>query len=455
MKHVGMYAVLMQNSIQRTTWKQFGFLKTDEQINVIFAVMLYIMEQSLKEENCTMDDIGAYIDTINVQHFEKNMTYEECRRLGDFIVNVILSNEGKVMYFDGFDFESNAYHIMHISYVANKIVYIDQELKRTSYYLTDDGYNLLLSTLEIENNMKLTIHEMIFQMHLEKQSYDKAVDEIKNVFNLMRIQLQKIQEAVGKIRRNALNYSVKDYEENKNFFMITKKGIAKKTHIMEYSNVRKNGLAAINLKDDDELIEVKITDENTEIFLVTKQGMCIRFRETDVRATGRNSMGVIGMNLSDDDEIVGMQLDHQGDSLLIVSENGMGKRTYLEEFTVQKRGGKGVKCYKITEKTGYVVGVKAVTDSNEIMMITTGGVIIQLRMDDISTLGRITSGVKMINLDEGVKVAQIAKVREKVSNGDQEFENLDDAMETIPDEEKYPVQDEDEEITLPKEEEDE
>ena len=136
---------------------------------------------------------------------------------------------------------------------------------------------------------------------------------------------------------------VKDFEENKNFFMITKKGIAKKTHIMEYSNVRKNGLAAINLKDDDELIEVKITDENTEIFLVTKQGMCIRFRETDVRATGRNSMGVIGMNLSDDDEIVGMQLDHQGDSLLIVSENGMGKRTYLEEFTVQKRGGKGGK----------------------------------------------------------------------------------------------------------------
>ena len=246
---------------------------------------------------------------------------------------------------------------------------------------------------------------------------------------------------------------VKDFEENKNFFMITKKGIAKKTHIMEYSNVRKNGLAAINLKDDDELIEVKITDESTEIFLVTKQGMCIRFRETDVRATGRNSMGVIGMNLSDDDEIVGMQLDHQGDSLLIVSENGMGKRTYLEEFTVQKRGGKGVKCYKITEKTGFVVGVKAVVDSNEIMMITTGGVIIQLRMDDISTLGRITSGVKMINLDEGVKVAQIAKVREKVSNGDQEFENLDDAMETIPDEEKYPVQDE--EITLPKEEEDE
>ncbi|MBD5395963.1 MAG: DNA gyrase subunit A [Lachnospiraceae bacterium] len=236
---------------------------------------------------------------------------------------------------------------------------------------------------------------------------------------------------------------VKDYEENKNLFMITRRGIAKKTNIIEYSNVRKNGLAAINLRDDDELIEVKITDASTEIFLVTKHGMCIRFKETDVRATGRSSMGVIGMNLDDGDEIIGMQLDHQGDSLLIVSENGMGKRTFLEEFTVQKRGGKGVKCYKITEKTGYVVGVKAVNDDHEIMMITTGGVIIQLRMDNISTLGRITSGVKMINLDEGVKVAQIAKVREKVSDGDHEYENMDDAIENIPEEE----------VTLPKEEE--
>ena len=213
MKNVGLYAVLIQNSIQKTSWKQFGYIKFDEQMNLIFAVMLYIMEQSLKEENCTMDDIGAYIDTLNSQYLDKKISYDDSRKLGDFIVNVILSNEGRAMYFDGYDFEQNAYHIMHVSYVANRIVYLDQEVRRTSYYLTDDGYNLILSTLEIENNMKLTIHEMIFQMHLEKQSYDKAVDEIKNVFNLMRIQLQKIQEAMGKIRRNALNYSVKDYEE--------------------------------------------------------------------------------------------------------------------------------------------------------------------------------------------------------------------------------------------------
>ena len=227
---------------------------------------------------------------------------------------------------------------------------------------------------------------------------------------------------------------IKEYDDSKNLFMVTKKGTVKKTPLDEFSNVRKNGLAAIILKDDDELIEVKVTDRESEIFLVTKQGMCIRFKETDVRATGRASMGVIGMNLDDGDEIIGMQLQSQGDSLLIVSENGMGKRTFLNEFSVQKRGGKGVKCYKITEKTGDVVGVKAVNDDNEIMMITTEGIIIQLRMEDISTLGRITSGVKMINLEKGVKVAQIAKVREKVSNGEQEFENVEDAMEEIPEE---------------------
>ncbi len=225
---------------------------------------------------------------------------------------------------------------------------------------------------------------------------------------------------------------IKDYEEDRNLFMVTKKGIVKKTSLTEYMNIRKNGLAAITLRDDDELIEVKTTTKDSDIFLVTKNGMCIRFKETDVRATGRTSMGVIGMNLDDDDEIIGMQLDHQGDSLLIVSEYGLGKRTYLDEFTVQHRGGKGVKCYKIMEKTGYVVGVKAVTDDHEILMITTQGIIIQLRMDEISKLGRITSGVKMINLPDKVKVAKIAKVRERLSNGEQEFDDIDEAIQNSP-----------------------
>ncbi len=222
---------------------------------------------------------------------------------------------------------------------------------------------------------------------------------------------------------------IREYEAGKHLFMITKKGIAKKTPIMEFSNVRKTGLAAISLRDDDELIEVKVTDENSEIFLVTKYGMCIRFKETDVRSMGRGAMGVIGMNLDDGDEIVGMQLNTQGESLLIVSEKGMGKRTELDEFTVQKRGGKGIKCYRISEKTGNVIGVKAVKDDNEIMMITTEGVIIQMSVNDISMIGRNTSGVKMINLDEGVVVAKIAKVREKVFDGTQELDDVDEMLE--------------------------
>ena len=247
---------------------------------------------------------------------------------------------------------------------------------------------------------------------------------------------------------------ISNYDDNKNLFMITKKGIAKKTPLMEYSNVRKNGLAAINLREDDELIEVKVTDKDSEIFLVTRFGMCIRFLETDVRATGRTSMGVIGMNLSDGDCIVGMQLASQGDSLLIASENGLGKRTPMNEFTVQKRGGKGVKCYKITDKTGEVVGVKAVNDDNEIMMITTEGIIIQLRVQEISTLGRITSGVKLINLKDGVKVAQIAKVREKIVSDDKEFENIEDAIEASEETEFYEEEDSEEDKIYKGDEED-
>ena len=210
--------------------------------------------------------------------------------------------------------------------------------------------------------------------------------------------------------------SLKDYSQGQYLFMATKSGIVKKTPIQDYANVRKTGLAAISLKDDDELIEVKFTYNKKDIILVTKYGQCIRFKDTDVRSTGRVSMGVRGINLSDGDEIIGMQLCSQGDYLLIVSEKGMGKRTSMSEFSVQNRGGKGVKCYKITEKTGNVVGVKAVNDDNEVMMITTEGIIIRIACSDISILGRITSGVKLMNLDEKVSVASIAKVREKEEN---------------------------------------
>ena len=226
---------------------------------------------------------------------------------------------------------------------------------------------------------------------------------------------------------------ISKFEEGQYLMMATRKGLVKKTPIQDYANVRKIGLAAISLRDDDELIEVKATDDKKDIILVTKYGQCIRFKESDVRSTGRVSMGVRGINLLDGDEVVAMQLNTQGYYLLVVSENGMGKRTSVSEFTFQNRGGKGVKCYKITEKTGNVIGAKAVNEENEIMMITTEGIIIRLQCSDISILGRITSGVKLINLSDGVTVASFAKVREKEE--DKNSEKTEESSENVSTEE--------------------
>ena len=220
---------------------------------------------------------------------------------------------------------------------------------------------------------------------------------------------------------------IKEYKDGEYLFMATKKGLVKKTPIRDYENVRKTGLAAITLREDDELIEVKTTDNDRDILLVTKYGQCIRFNESDVRATGRTSMGVRGMNLSDSDEIVAMQLDIQGEDLLIVSAKGMGKRTCMNEFTTQNRGGKGVKCYKITEKTGYVVGAKAINEDNEIMIINTDGIIIRMECRGISLLGRITSGVKLINMKDKEEVASIAKVRFASDNMEEKNDNEEES----------------------------
>jgi DNA gyrase subunit A len=227
---------------------------------------------------------------------------------------------------------------------------------------------------------------------------------------------------------------IKEYNEQDYLFMATKNGIVKKTPIIEYSNVRKTGLAAINLREDDELIEVKKTDNKKDIILVTKYGQCIRFHETDVRSTGRVSMGVIGMNLTDGDQVVGMQLNTQGDALMIVSEKGLGKCTLMSEFSAQNRGGKGVKCYKITEKTGNIIGVKAVNQENELMLITTEGIIIRIPVQGTALLGRVTSGVKLMNLDDGVIVASIAKVREDKSIMSQEISESDESTSELKEE---------------------
>lgn len=224
--------------------------------------------------------------------------------------------------------------------------------------------------------------------------------------------------------------SMKEYDDEKFLFMATKNGMVKKTPMREYANVRKTGLQAIVLRENDELIEVKATDNKRDIFMVTKFGKSIRFHETDVRVTGRVSMGVIGMNLDDGDEIIGMQMDSQGETLLVVSENGIGKRTDISEFPIQKRGGKGVLCYKIVEKTGYLVGAKLVHEDHDIMMITNEGIVIRISVKDISIIGRNTSGVKLMNIDpnSNTRIASIAKVRDDEQNP--EVEDAIDEQET-------------------------
>ena len=239
--------------------------------------------------------------------------------------------------------------------------------------------------------------------------------------NLLQLQPDEQVKAVINIRKEKTDGYL---------FMATKRGIVKKTALSEYANIRKTGLQAINLREDDDLIEVKLTNNENDIFLVTKNGMCIRFNEKDVRPTGRASMGVIGMTIDDTDEIVAMQLDTQGAKLLIVSENGLGKRTEISEFTTQHRGGKGVKCYKIVEKTGLVIGAKSVNDNNEIMLITKAGIIIRMAVESISTLGRITSGVKLMNVDGDNVIAKIAKVREDDKAAAEEtVENADEVSD--------------------------
>lgn len=238
------------------------------------------------------------------------------------------------------------------------------------------------------------------------------------IVNLLQLQAgEKVTAAIP----------MREIDDDKYLFMATKGGMVKKTRMCEYSNMRKTGLQAILLREGDELIEVKVTDNTEDIFLATKFGMSIRFKETDARITGRVSYGVIGMKLDEDDEVIGMQMASQGEYMLVASEKGYGKRTRISEFKLQLRGGKGLLCYNVTEKTGNLVGMKLLDDGRDIMLITNEGILIRMGVDDISIIGRNTSGVKLMSIDadSNVRVASIAKVRES-SRQDEEDENVAD-----------------------------
>lgn len=280
--------------------------------------------------------------------------------------------------------------------------------------IEDDYIEDLLMTSTHNYLMFFTNHGKVYRMKAYEIPESSRTARGTAIINLLQLAPEEKITAI---------IPIKEYRENHYLFMATKNGIVKKTSITDYANVRKKGLAAIILREDDELIEVKATNNEKDILLITKFGQCIRFSEKDVRNTGRVSMGVIGMNLDDGDEVIGMQLNTQGQDLLFVSEKGVGKRTAISEFSPQHRGGKGVKCYRINEKTGNVVGAKAVNENQEIMLITTEGIIIRLEVDNISKLSRITSGVKLINMDGNIKVASIAKVKESENKTEEDILN--------------------------------
>ena len=274
--------------------------------------------------------------------------------------------------------------------------------------IEDDYIEDLLMTTNHHHMMFFTNQGRVYRLKAYEIPEAGRTARGTAIINLLQLQPEEKITAIIPMR---------EFNNDNYLFMATKQGMVKKTPMVEYEHVRKNGLQAIVLKDGDELIEVKATDNTQDIFLVTRKGMCIRFHETDVRVTGRVSMGVIGMRFDEDDEVIGMQKEDQGDTLLVVSENGMGKRTLTSEFNAQNRGGKGVLCYKITEKTGALIGAKLVNDGREIMLITTEGIIIRMSVDDISIIGRNTSGVKLMSIEQNsdIKVASIAKVRESVT----------------------------------------
>lgn len=267
MKKIGAYALLYRNSIQKGTWKKFGFEEGYEQDNMIFALLLFIMEESLKEEICTIDDIGQFIDEVNSIYFKKSLSYDDCKEMADFMVNTILCNEGIPMYFKTINFKSGGYEDINISFVRNKIEYVDG-VKRVSYSLTDDAYSLLLSTLEVEENMKITINEMIFKLHLEKADYDKAVDDIKNIFSLFRARVQRMEEAIRKIKENPLSYSTEDYhnimegnleliKQSKLKYKLHREQVNERIKEFEEKNIH---IQELNLEEKDNLNNLRIIE---------------------------------------------------------------------------------------------------------------------------------------------------------------------------------------------------
>ena len=256
------------------------------------------------------------------------------------------------------------------------------------------------------------------------------------LINLLQLMPDEKVSAVIPVRR---------FEEGKYMFMVTRKGLIKKTPLMQYANVRKNGLAAITLRDGDELVSVRVVRDDSDIFLVSRFGQCMRFDLQEVRSIGRTSMGVTGMRLAEGDEVVSLQTDNDGDFLLVVSEKGMGKLVPISAFDNHHRGGKGIKCYNVTERSGQVFTSVILYPDNEIMLINSSGTVIRLCCEEVSIQGRSSSGVRLMNLSDGEKIAGLTRVPEDAKKTENLEEGSEDEDEEFPEEEPEEIEDSGEE----------
>ena len=345
--------------------------------------------------------------------------YQDPRR------TVITYDEGEINVEDLIKDELTAITMTHLGYIKRMPISVYKNQHRGGKGMKG------VSTREedfVEDIFIATTHSYLFFFTNKGKVYRLKTYEVPEssrtargtaLVNLLQLAADEKITAVVPIR---------EYKEDNYLVMATKKGMLKKTSLDEYANIRSNGLQAINLREDDDLIEVKLTDGKAEIFLGTKMGQCIRFSESNIRSVGRNSIGVRGMSLNPEDEVIGMQLLSQGKYILTVSEKGLGKRTDMSEFTLQNRGGKGLKFYKITEKTGHVIGMKAVDEDNELILITNEGIVIRINVSDISELSRITSGVKLMDLEPGIFIAGIARLK-ALQEISEEIEESEEVLE--------------------------
>ncbi len=400
---------------QAKLMEAFGL--SEIQANAILEMRLRTLQGLQREKiedeyNALLEQIKYYKEVLASEELVKNIIKEELLNIkntyGDERRTAIVHGEGEIDIESLIKEETNIVTMTHFGYIKRISADVYRSQKRGGKGLTamntreEDFVEHLFVTSTHDYIMFFTNNGRAFRLKAYELPEANRTAKGTAIVNLLQLaQGEKIAAVIP----------VTNYEEDLYVLMATRNGLIKKTKLAEYSNIRKNGIQGITLKEDDELIDVRLTDGTNDIVMVTQKGLSIRFNEEDVRAVGRTSMGVKGITLSDEDRVVGMEpIKDENGYILAITENGFGKRTEIEEYRRQNRSGKGILTYKTTQKTGHIIGIKIVNDDDDIMMITDTGIVIRINVKNISVLGRNTQGVTLMRTSDGGKVINIAKI---------------------------------------------